>query len=53
MLYYPTQFKPDGLTDVAVTACISGSLICFITTGIPNSQIKSFLSSELETNFLF
>ena len=53
LLYYPTQFNPDGFTDVAVTACISGSLICLITTGIPNSHINNFLSSELDTNFLF
>jgi hypothetical protein len=53
LLYYPTQFNPDGFTDVEVTACISGSLICLITTGIPNSHINNFLSSELDTNFLF
>lgn len=50
LLYYPTQFWPVGFTDVAVTACISGSLICLITTGIPNSQMNNFLSSELDTN---
>ena len=35
-----------------VIECISGSLICLITTGIPNSHKNIFLSSDVDTNFL-
>lgn len=31
---------------------ITGSLKCFTTTGIPNSQMNIFLSSLVDANFL-
>jgi hypothetical protein len=38
---------------VAVMVCISGSETWRVTTGTPYSQMKSFLSSELETNLFY
>lgn len=50
--YYPAMYFPEGWIAVYIIACISGSDRCLTTTGIPNSQINIFLSSEVETNFL-
>ncbi len=49
---YPAKYYRFGDNAVFDTACISGSEICLMTTGIPNSQTNIFLSSEVETNFL-
>lgn len=48
----PMKYFLEGFMSVAVIECMSGSLMCFTTTGIPYSQMNIFLSSEVETNFL-
>jgi hypothetical protein len=49
---YPAKYLPLGCIVAAGIAYISGSVICFDTTGIPNSHINIFLSSAVDTNLL-
>ena len=47
---WPAKYYPPGCRAVAVIVCISGSVMCLVTTGIPYSHTKSFLSSAQLTN---